>query len=81
MGIFDKAGDLAKQHHDKIEQGIDQVGDFADQKTGGKYADKVDQAQDFANERLDQFGGPDNVGPDNGAGPDDIPPTTPVPNQ
>lgn len=76
MGIFDKAGDLAREHHDKIEQGIEHAGNFADEKTGGKYADKVDQAQDFANERLDQFGGPDN-----GAGPDDIPPTTPVPNQ
>ncbi|HJE52157.1 MAG TPA: antitoxin, partial [Tessaracoccus flavescens] len=44
MGIFDKAGDLAKQHEDRIEAGIEQAGDFVDEKTGGKYAGQVDQA-------------------------------------
>ncbi|MDO5676637.1 MAG: antitoxin [Propionibacteriaceae bacterium] len=57
MGLFDKIGDLAKQHEDKIEQGIEQAGDFVDEKTGGKYADKVDQAQDLANEQLDKLTG------------------------
>lgn len=84
MGLFDKVGDLAKQHESKIEQGIDQAGDFVDSKTGGKYAEHVDKAQDFANQQVDRFtgdGAADPVAnPDNGAGPDDVPPTTPVPN-
>ena len=69
MGLFDKAGDLAKQHHERIEDGIDQAGDFVDDKTGGKHQGQVDQAQDFANRHLDNMGGET-----------DVPPTTPVPN-
>lgn len=53
MGLFDKVGDMAKEHQDKVNDGIEKVGDVVDEKTGGKYADKVDQAQDFAR---DQFG-------------------------
>ncbi|MHA6511586.1 antitoxin [Tessaracoccus sp. Z1128] len=57
MGLFDNIGDLAKQHEDTIEAGIDQSGDILDEKTGGKYAAHVDQAQDFANDRLDSVTG------------------------
>lgn len=57
MGILDSVGDLAKQNEDKIEQAIEQVGDLVDEKTGGKYADKVDQAQAAANEALDKVTG------------------------
>lgn len=52
MGIFDKIKDVAAQNPDKVEQGIEKVGDLIDQKTEGKYADKVDQAQDIAREKL-----------------------------
>lgn len=57
MGIFDKIGDLAKQHEDKIEKGIEKTGDFVDEKTGGKYAERVDQAQQAANDQLDKLTG------------------------
>lgn len=57
MGFMDKAKDLAGQHADKIDQGIEQGGDLVDDKTGGKYADQVDKAQDFANEQADKLGG------------------------
>ena len=33
---------------------IDQAGDFIDEKTGGKYADKVDQAQAFLKDQIGQ---------------------------
>ncbi len=59
MGILDNLGGLAKEHEDKIEAGIEQAGDFVDEKTGGKYADKVDQAQNLANEQLDKLTGQD----------------------
>lgn len=55
MGIFDKAADLAKQHEDIIESGIERAGDLVDDKTDGKYAEHVDQAQDVANEQLDKL--------------------------
>ncbi len=47
MGIFDDLKDAADKHEDQVEQGIDKVGDLIDEKTGGKFADQVDQAQDF----------------------------------
>ena len=31
---------------------IDKAGDFVDEKTGGKYAEQVDQGQAFAKEKL-----------------------------
>ena len=78
MGIFDQAGDLAKQHHEKIEGGIDQAGNFIDEKTGGKYQGQVDQAQDFANDQLDRVTGQDVVPPVTDAAPagDDSPAPT-----
>lgn len=57
MGILDNLGDLAKQHEDKIEGGIEKAGDLVDEKTGGKYAGQVDQAQNLANEQLDKLTG------------------------
>jgi hypothetical protein len=52
MGIFDKAKDALSDHPEQVDQGIDKIGDLADDKTGGKYADKVDQGQDLAKDRL-----------------------------
>lgn len=52
MGIFDKAKDALSEHGDKLAPGVDKAGDILDEKTGGKYADKVDQGQELAKERL-----------------------------
>ena len=54
MGIFDKAKDLAGEHSDKVEQGIDKAGDIADQKTDGKYSDKIDKAENIAKDKLNE---------------------------
>ncbi len=43
-GLVDKAKDALKKNPDLIEKG----GDAIDKATGGKYADKVDKAQDAA---------------------------------
>ena len=48
MGIFDKAKDALSEHSEHVDKGIDRIGDLIDDKTGGKYADKVDQGQDLA---------------------------------
>ncbi|CAO0825282.1 hypothetical protein SMICM17S_12086 [Streptomyces microflavus] len=38
----EKVGDLAQQHGGKIEQGLDKAARTVDQKTKGKYSDKID---------------------------------------
>ena len=48
MGLFDKIKELAGQHADKVEGAIDKVAEVVDEKTGGKYADKIDQGVEAA---------------------------------
>ncbi len=71
MSFLDKAKakltDAVDQHGDKIAQGIDKAGAFANEKTGGKHADKIGKATGKARDALDQLDGKD----------DDIPPGTP----
>jgi antitoxin protein of toxin-antitoxin system len=52
MGLFDKARKLAEEHADKVEQAIDKVADVVDDKTGGKYADKIDKGAEAAKNAL-----------------------------
>lgn len=52
MGLFDDLKAAADSREDQVEQGIDKVGDIVDEKTGGKYAGQVDQAQDFLKDRI-----------------------------
>ena len=54
MGFMDKAKDLADQHDDKVDQGIEKAGDQVDQRTGDKYSSQVDRAQDEAQKRTGQ---------------------------
>ena len=56
MGFMDKAKDMAGEHDEKVDQGVEKAGNFVDDKTGGKHSEQVDKAQEFANDRADQFG-------------------------
>ncbi|GAA3452978.1 antitoxin [Dactylosporangium matsuzakiense] len=49
--FFDKVKDLADQHDEKVDQALDKIGDFADDKTGNKYSEHIDKGVDFAQER------------------------------
>lgn len=51
-GIVDKGKNLAAENSDKIEDVVDKAGNFIDDKTGGKYADKVDKVQDAAKKAI-----------------------------
>ena len=51
MGFMDKAKDLASQHDEQVDQGIEKAGDQVDQRTGDKYSSQVDKAQDAAQQR------------------------------
>jgi hypothetical protein len=63
MSMFDnmkdKASDLVDDHGDKVGEGLDKAGDFADEKTGGKYSDQIDQGVDQAKGGLDGLDGQD----------------------
>ncbi len=53
--ILGKVDDLVDQHADKITDGIDKAADFIDEKTGGKFADKIDMVQTKADEMVDKM--------------------------
>ncbi|MGD6754910.1 antitoxin [Streptomyces sp. BH105] len=48
----DKVSDLAQQHGDKIDQGLDKAGKLVDQKTKGKYSDKIRTGTDKAKDAI-----------------------------
>jgi hypothetical protein len=48
MSIIDKVKNFLSQHETQVDQAIDKAGDIADQRTGGKYSDQIDKAQDQA---------------------------------
>jgi hypothetical protein len=48
MSLVDKVKGFLSQHRDQVDKAIDKAGDLADKKTGGKYADKIDKAQEQA---------------------------------
>ncbi|WP_225847404.1 antitoxin [Streptomyces sp. HPF1205] len=52
----DKAGDLAREHGDKIDSGIDKAGQAADSRTGGKYGQQIDRGADRAKGAVDDYG-------------------------
>lgn len=56
-GLAQKAGQFAAENSEKVSDGIEKAGDFVDQKTGGKYADKVDGLQDGAQNLLNNLKG------------------------
>jgi hypothetical protein len=48
MSIVDKAKEFLSRHGDQVDKVIEKAGDIADEKTGGKYSDKIDAAQEQA---------------------------------
>lgn len=54
MGAFDEIKNAVNDHGDQVKDAIDKVGDVIDNKTDGKFADKVDQAQDFLKDQVDK---------------------------
>lgn len=54
MSFLDKAKDLAGQHDDKVDQGLEKAGDAVDEKTGSKYSSQIDKGVDQAQQRTGQ---------------------------
>lgn len=65
-GLLGKGKDYAAQNPDKVGGYIDKAGDTIDEKTGGKYSQHVDKAQDAAKKHL---GTPENPAPGAQPGP------------
>jgi hypothetical protein len=55
MSILDKLKGLLKGKGDQASSAIDKVADLADDKTGGKYTEKIDSAADKAKEVVDKL--------------------------
>ncbi|MBY8883498.1 antitoxin [Streptomyces sp. PTM05] len=46
MSVLDKLKNMLKGHESQVDKGVDKGGDLVDDKTGRKYGDQVDTAQD-----------------------------------
>ena len=55
MGFMDKAKGMLQGKGDQAEDLIDKAADLANDKTGGKHADKIDSAADKAKEAVDKI--------------------------
>ncbi|MGW2817569.1 antitoxin [Streptomyces sp. NPDC001415] len=58
----DKVSDLAQQHGDKIDHGLEKAAKLVDQKTKGKYSDKIESGTGKAKEALDRISHKDGGG-------------------
>ncbi|MER8035595.1 antitoxin [Streptomyces hydrogenans] len=65
----DKVSDLAQQHGDKIDQGLDKAAKVVDEKTKGKYSDKIQSGTGKAKEAIDRIGHKDDGTPGTGGTP------------
>ena len=44
----DKAKQLASEHPDQVDEGLQHAGEFADQRTGGRFGDEIQQGEQRA---------------------------------
>lgn len=51
-----KAQDVAREHGDKIDAGMDKAGRTADERTGGRYGEQIDTGVDKAKGAMDDYG-------------------------
>lgn len=53
MGLLDKIKAMIGGNADKVKDGIDKAGDMVDEKTGGKFTDKIEMAEEKIAEVID----------------------------
>ncbi|WP_327234159.1 antitoxin [Streptomyces sp. NBC_01317] len=76
----DKVSDLAQQHGGKIGDGLDKAARTVDQRTKGKYSDKIDSGAGKAKSALDRLAHKDDDGgTPGGTTPGGTPPPPPPP--
>jgi len=52
MDFVEQIKGAVADHSDEIKEGVEQLGNFIDEKTDGKFAAQVDQAQSFISDQL-----------------------------
>lgn len=57
-GLKDKATDLARDHGDTLDSGIEKAADLADKATKGKYTGQIDGAAGKAKDAVDDLDKP-----------------------
>ncbi|MET8652031.1 MULTISPECIES: antitoxin [Nocardia] len=64
-GLVGKGKDAAAKNAPKINEAVDKAGDFIDQKTKGKYSDKIEKGKEAAKKVVppEQPGQPGQPGP------------------
>ncbi|WP_225830307.1 antitoxin [Streptomyces sp. NK08204] len=68
----DKVSDLARQHGDKVQHGIDRAAKVVDDRTKHKYSDKIQAGTGKAREAMDRLAhmqSPERGGPTHPEGP------------
>jgi hypothetical protein len=55
--VEEKASELVSEHSDKIHEGIEKTADFADDKTKGKYSEKIEKVEKAASDLVDKVAG------------------------
>jgi MT0933-like antitoxin protein len=55
MGIVDKAKQMFSGHSDQAKTGVDRGADELDERTGGKYGDKIDMGAEKAKDGMDSM--------------------------
>ena len=53
MGLLDKIKGMLGGNVDKVKDGLDKAGDMVDEKTGGKFTDKIDMAEEKIGEVIE----------------------------
>ena len=80
MGFLDrfkkKATEVVDDQGDTIGAGLDRASDFVDDRTGGKYDDKLDAGVEQAKDALDSLDGKNDDIPDEAAEPTQSAPST-----
>lgn len=55
MGMLDRVKGMLKGKEDKVKSGIDKVAGTVDDKTGGKYHEKIEGAADKAKDAVEKL--------------------------
>jgi hypothetical protein len=75
----DKVSGLAQQHGGKIENGLDKAAKMVDEKTKGKYSDKIQTGTGKAKDAMDRLAHKDDTGSTGTEGGGTTPPDSPPP--
>ncbi|MEW2306655.1 antitoxin [Streptomyces sp. NPDC006655] len=52
----DKAEDIARQHGDVLDSGLEKAGDLIDERTDGRYAEQIDTGVTKAQQLVERLG-------------------------